>query len=305
MNCANCGTYNQAANRFCLKCGTALSAQEAREVLPSLNAPEAQVSNWVMPRWSSYPPQYPYPAYSVGINSPLNVWEPFAGYGSRRGHKGWFLNSEGHRAAELVMKLEAKLKEREIPGASLAKEALIGRGSIVETRPYFILRRDLASLGLYISQFGCDLFVSQVSYLKSSISHLRVFLLALMLLGQGYMIFIYPANIIAVFDMVNILGASAGQQVAGSLGFLGCVIGPLGGLNSLILFLLLCFSVYRWLTARDFWAALRIPPNEFNEDDLMAMEKAVEETLRQSLTEMALDLSELKMVEVDHGGRLF
>ena len=38
-----------------------------------------------------------------------------------------------------------------------------------------------------------------------------------------------------------------------------------------------------------------VAPNEFNEDDLMAMEKAVERTVRISLDEIGLDPDDLKL----------
>jgi len=95
-----------------------------------------------------------------------------------------------------------------------------------------------------------------------------------------------------------------GAPDVGSLFFLFCVIGPLGFVNTVLLILLLLFSAYKWLTEKDFWAALRVSPNEFNEDDLMAMEKAVEQTVRTSLDAIGLDASKLVAISNDHRRRL-
>lgn len=72
-----------------------------------------------------------------------------------------------------------------------------------------------------------------------------------------------------------------------------CLIGPLGTLNGLALLLLFIYSLYKWFTERDLWAALRVPPDEFDEDDLMAMEKAVEQTVLGSLDEIGLNAEDL------------
>jgi hypothetical protein len=79
------------------------------------------------------------------------------------------------------------------------------------------------------------------------------------------------------------------SSVSGFPFFLLCVIGPLGALNSFALFLVLIFSVYKWLREKDFLAILRTPPNEFQEDDTVALEKAIEETVRQSLDAIGID----------------
>jgi hypothetical protein len=222
---------------------------------------------------------------------------------------GWLLEGEGHRAQELLKHVEGKFKDREIPGAQIFRPTLTARGVMVESRPYFVLRRSLASLALYITQFGHDLFISQASYLKPPISNFRVLVAGALLLFQGFMTFVYPAVINNAFNAMtqsfNLLGG--GQLNSGPLLFLLCVVGPLGGLNSLLLFLFFCFSAYKWLTEKDFWAALRVPPNEFNEDDLMAMEKAVEATVRQSLTDIKLNPDALREATTGRntGGQLF
>ncbi len=334
MNCPNCGTTNDANNRFCLKCGAPLTAAPAPQTtytnsapqityVPPPNAPPPAPpqTGWTTPTQPVYQPPYPppqtyqppssYPPVQqpyVGMPglSALNIWGPFAGFGTRRRHVGWLMNGQGERAPELVTKVEAKFRERAIPGVYLNKENLTARGVGVETRPYFILRRGLASLALYINQFGRDLFISQASYLKPPISNFRAIVAGAMLVFQGYMTFIYPFALNSSFGRASggfgLFGSSGGALDAiGGMLFLICLIGPLGALNSLALFILFCFSAYKWLMEKDFLAALRVSPNEFNEDDLMAMEKAVEETVRQSLTDIKLNPDDLEMATAGGG----
>lgn len=313
MNCPNCGTYNESTSRFCMKCGQALSSVPVTAAdAPAASPPPAQtLTGWTPAGYAAPPPaQYSSPQFSYAPQpgyaavpfhgasgrSGVGLWGPFAGYGARRRHVGWLMDGEGHRAPDLQAQVDAKFKAREIPGAFLYQDTLVAQGVFVETRRYFIIRRGLASLALYIAPFGKDLFISQASYLKPPISNVRAIAAGVMLLVQGYMTFFYPATLAGAANSLSSFfdpfGGGSGFG-AGPLIFLACVLGPLGGLNALALTALLCFSAYKWLTEKDFLAALRVPPNEFNEDDLMAMEKAVEETVRQSLDGIGLNSKKL------------
>ena len=201
------------------------------------------------------------------------------------------MNGEGHRAPELAARVETRFQERQIPSAMSATERLIAQGLVVETRQYLVIRRGLASLGLYISTFGRDMFISMVSYLKPPVSNVRLAVVGLMLLFQFYTVFVLPNSLGQVVGGFSPFGGSS----SGNAFFQLCLLVPLGIVNSLLLLILLCYSVYKWLTEKDFAAAVRVQPNEFNEDDLMAMEKVVEETVRQSLTELKLNPDDLKL----------
>jgi hypothetical protein len=200
----------------------------------------------------------------------------------------------------------------------MRQETLVARGLIVESRPYFILKRGLVSVALYINQFGQDLFVSLVSYLKPPISNFRVAVLGLMLLFWAYMMFIYTNALKNEF--ISYLTGLA-DSFSGGLNLFGnasptpppspealiallCVIGPIGLLNNLALLLFAVYSAYKFLTEKDLLAGLRVPPNEFNEDDLMALEKAVEQTVRISLDEIGLNADDLKPIASSEGRRL-
>ena len=302
MNCPNCGSPNEENYKYCLKCGQPLVTAgpgvmiKASASVQQLQRTLSQASA-VLPRPA---------AYGASGSSPFNIWGPFAGYGTRRRHVGWLMDNQGARAAELIDKVNANFDQREIPGVNISHPTLVAQGVVVEKRPYFLLRRGLASLGLYIAQFGQDLFVSLVSYLKPPISNFRVLILILMLLFQAFMTFGYPVVLSgAVDDIASSFSLfSSGTPDMSALFSLLCLVGPLGTLNTLALLFYLIYSLYKWLTEKDLWAGLRVPPNEFNEDDLMAMEKAVEQTVRVSLDEIGLNPDDLKPAAMGDQRRL-
>lgn len=302
MNCPNCGTQNDASYKFCMKCGQPLSPPGQGTIVKA-SAPAQQFQRALRQASAKLSRLKDYGASG---SSAFNIWGPFAGFGTRRRHVGWLMDGHGQRANELIEKVDVNFKQREIPGVHLLKSTLVARGVVVEKRPYFILRRGLASIGLHIAQFGQDLFVSLVSYLKPPISKFRVLVLILMLLFQAFMAFGYPLVLSgAVGEIASSFGlfSSGTPDMSGLLSML-CLIGPLGAFNSLALLFLLIYSLHKWLTEKDLWAGLRVPPNEFNEDDLMAMEKAVEQTVRISLDEIGLNPDDLKPAAVSDQRRL-
>lgn len=250
--------------------------------------------------------------YGQSQINPFGVWRPFAGYGTRRRHVGWLMDNQGQRAPDLSNKVTAKFKERSINGAKVENKTLVGRGLIVESRPYFLLQRGLVTVGLYITQFGKDLFVSIASYLKPPISGARVTLLAVMTLFELYFWFIFPGQVNRAFgstlggynplDIFGV-GGQAAPTSGPSLATLLCMIGPLGTMTLLALVLFVAYSLYKFVTEKDILAGLRVSPNEFNEDDLMALEKAVEQTVRMSLDEIGLNSDDLRPIQTD-GGRI-
>jgi len=254
---------------------------------------------------------YQAPALPPVNISALHIWSPFAGYGARRRHVGWLLDNRGDSAEILHQKISQKFSERAIPNASVTQETLKSKGILVENRVYFLLHRGLVTMGLYVTKFGQDLYLSLVSYLKPPISNLRVAVLGLMAI---FWLFFVTGYISALNNSLTRLansivgslgsalyGGNAGLASTGSLAFLLCVIGPLGAIDSLLLFLFVAYSLWKFITEKDILAGLRVKPNEFNEDDLMALEKAVEQTVHQSMDEIGLDFSLARETSIPEG----
>lgn len=288
--CPDCGTANTANSRFCQSCGaslggTAIAPQQKREV--------DSVSSTIRP----HPPAQPSPAYpeerigqiGTGGLSVADIWGPFAGYGERGRHVSWLLDNLGERAEDLREAVIDRFRERQIPRTNVEPRTLTGKGIAVERRPYYLIRRGITTAGVYIARFGEDLYISQVTYAKGAINPLRAAILGLMLLFQLYMVFGYGQSLESAVGSFNILGGYS--EGSGSLGFLLCCLGPFGILNTLGLSLVGLHIIYKTLTDKDPLAVLRTPPNEFQKDDIVALEKAVEETVRQALDTIGLDSS--------------
>lgn len=333
MNCPKCGSANDDSFQFCLRCGNPLKPQSApassqpaagaqsQSTLPSYPSfqqagppPQASYPQQPQPvQYISQPPQTGYPQQSYLpqhqhmttspvypgqiSSSTMNIWGPFAGFGTRRKHSGWLLDNRGDCSEKLTGQVRALFEERRIPRATITYEVLTAKGLVVENRPYFILRRGLASAGLNITQFGKDLFISLVTYLKPPVSNFRVLIVGMMALFWLFMTFVFPPilqnSISGLIGLNSIFGGYSSEPNIGGLAFALCILGPLGAINSLALGLLIIYSIFKWFTEKDILAGLRTTPNEFDEDDLMAMEKAVEQTVHQAMDDIGLDPDEL------------
>jgi len=216
---------------------------------------------------------------------PVSVWGPFAGYGTRGRHVAWLINDQGERAETLRDATWTRFSRREIPRVTVEPVKLVRQGVLVDSRPYFLIKRGLTTAGLYIARFGQDLYFSQVTYFKGPISTLRVVILAAMVLFA----ILYPVVYNDAFSQfgVSMLGSISGS--VGNLVFLTCCLGPIYLLVWLALGLLALFSGYKWLTEKDILAPLRVPPNDFDIDDTVALEKSVEQTVREALDEVGIE----------------
>jgi len=286
MICPNCGTADPGPGQFCISCGARLPAPTTGE--PGPFTPEEQLGPPSMPPLAPAPQAISsQPIGQMGSAGvvPLNIWGPFAGYGMRGRHVSWLINDQGDRAEALRDVVAARFARREIPGATMEPVTLVRQGMLVDTRPYFLIRRGLTTAGLYIARFGKDLFVSQVTYFKGPISSMRVLLLVAALLFA----LIYPLVYSNAFSRISVslFGGVGGDLSA--LTFLTCCLGPVYLLTWLALGILEIFTIYKWLTEKDALAALRVPPNEFDVDDTVALEKAVEQTVREALDEVGIE----------------
>jgi hypothetical protein len=343
MVCPHCQAENPPNARFCKACGKPLVAAPPDAGQPAAAPPPRPPTTTSGPSGTvgleapplARPPaplpptlfsQTPPPASPPAVYAParppqtfeplgaLNIWGPFAGFGTRRRHVGWLMDGKGEHAQNLSQKVGSRFANRQIPGARLTTETLVAKGLLVEQRPYYILRRNLVSLGLYISNYGRDLFVSLVSYLKPPLSNLRLLLLGGSVVFAFFYARVYPGMVQSAFNTM-LLGVQAsfgdllfGEQAAivglEAYSFLLCCLGPLGLINYLALTFFGLFSIYKWITEKDLLAGLRVPPNEFNEDDLMALEKAVEQTVRAAIDEIGLDPNDLKPIAGPDSRRL-
>lgn len=307
MKCNNCGDPNPGPGPFCMACGRWLSEfpvveEKSLSVAPpalrEAAGPLAPVSSAagaltqqptgelaVPPGGDSQPAEIGQIGNAGTI--PFSVWGPFAGRGTRGRHAAWLLNDKGVQAEDLRNAVIERFIRRDIPDAVVEEATLVRRGILVDSRPFFLVRRNLSTVGLYLARFGQDLYISQVTYSKSPISAWRAVMLVLMVLFiPGYT---------ALYNQA----AANVPQASGFLGLqlpdlrpligLTCCIGPFYLLDYLAFALLALYSLYKWLTDKDILAALRVAPNEFDIDDTASLEKAVEQTVREALDSLGLE----------------
>jgi hypothetical protein len=289
-NCPRCAKANSPNVRFCQHCGLALTEAPLSTgdvARPAVVAPPTDLTSAEAKPRATQEPQA-IGQMGAGGFSVADIWGPFAGYGERGRHVSWLLDDLGDRAEDLREAVTHRFRERQIPRAAVQPKTLTGRGVAVERRPYHLIRRGVATAGLYIARFGQDLFISQVTYARGAINPLRVLILALMVLFQAYLVFGYGGSLQSAVDRFDPLRGSWGVSLD-RLGFLLCCVGPFGILNTLGLALAGLHMAYKFITDRDPLMLLRTPPNEFQQDDIIALEKAVEETVRQSLDTIGID----------------
>ncbi len=294
MTCPHCGASDPGSGKFCIHCGqplpqSALAATDRvlsdRMVIPDA---DPQASGESSERRSDALSQAPVHSAQIGgmgavAVAPASIWGPFAGYGSRGRHVGWLLDDLGERAEDLRQAVTERFKQRTIPGAAVMPRILTAKGVQVQQRPYYLVQRNRVTVGLYLARFGSDTYVSQVSYLKSPVSIARVLLLiAVVAFNVGYpMLFSGAANNVSV-------GFGGVGGIGDLLGVL-CCLGPFYLASFLLLALVAIYSIYKFVNDKDILAALRVTPNEFDQDDLIALEKAVEQTVREAMDLIGID----------------
>jgi len=223
------------------------------------------------------------PVESVSGMSTANIWGPFAGMGTRGRHVAWLLDNLGGNTDDLRNAVTKRFNERHIPAADVQAQILAAKGLLVEQRPYYLIQRGRTTIGLYIARFGKDLYISQVSYFKGPISTARIVIVAMMAL---FAIF-YPLILAGSADNVNAgLGGISGL---GNLIGMLCCLGPMYLGVWIALLIMVLYALYKFVVDKDILAPLRVQPNEFDQDDLIALEKAVEQTVRESLDVVGIE----------------
>lgn len=290
--CTNCGEANPDNSRFCQFCGNPMPAKANPEPPPARPLIGQTVPNPYM----AAPPRQPdgnIGQLGGGGTAGGSIWGPFAGYGTRGRHASWLLDNLGDKANALHEAVTQRFQQREIPASTMNWQSLAAQGVLVERRPFYFVRRGITTVALYIAQFGRDLYISQVTYVKGPFSNVRIGILALMILFQLFFMFSFTGALSnaaeEMMGSLSLFGGGSGGGGSTMFTIMLCCIGPLGFLNTVAWLILLPYSAYKYLTEKDFLAILRRPPNEFQIDDTIAMEKAVEETVRQSLDAIGID----------------
>lgn len=294
--CPHCGAPDPGSGKFCIHCGQPLfdtSTQpdafsyDGTDANPDSLAylkdesPEAKPAPLAYPKDES-PAGPKFSSQYTGVST-ASIWGPFAGMGTRGRHVAWLLDNLGEKAEDLRNAVTKRFQDRGIPATSVQPRVLVAKGLLVEQRPYYLIQRGRTTIGLYIAQFGKDLYISQVSYFKGPISVARIIIVALMAL---FAIF-YPMMLAGSADNVN--AGFGGISGLGNLVGMLCCLGPVYVGVWIALLIMVLYALYKFIVEKDILAPLRVQPNEFDQDDLIALEKAVEQTVRESLDVVGIE----------------
>lgn len=269
MKCLGCGTDNFDTNRYCVRCGKALSAQA---VTPDQAPGTAQLPSTTSGQGgaltdqpSAYRAPAPIPPHLFAPGSPpitppdatLSGWRgPFASRGPRVQRASYVYvgraNSEG---ALMAWMLEALRPFRAY------QEYVDGKALRLERRPYVTATKEAATIAVYTTSVRDDLYASWSVFSRQDVDLLRVaglFLLALT--------FSIPGGI--KIDLFR--GMSVQWDFQSYLG-------------SVVIWVILLGILLFWagLTfRRDFLGFLRAPLNEFQLEDVHSLRVATERSLQ-------------------------
>ncbi len=237
-----------------------------------------------------------------------SLWAPFAGKGQKGRHVGWLLDGLGHRADDLRRDVEARFAQRAIPKVGYKAEVLTARGIAVEQRPFYVFNRGAATIALYIAQLGKDLYISQATFALGALGTVRMVIAGVLALLSFVSCCLLPLLTYASVQSLSSTNVDlfSGRNPLGgiisTLAQITCCFGPVGFVSSVLVVLGIWFSIYKGLTDRDPLAILRDPINDFQQDDIIALEKAVEQTVRQSMDAVGID-SKLMPPAIEYGVR--
>lgn len=309
--CPHCGAPDPGSGKFCIHCGQPLFDTSTQSDASSYDAnanpdplaylkdespgaPEFPVDSSNDPaisagglldsvfRVDDTSPSATYQSGYAGVST-ASIWGPFAGMGTRGRHVAWLLDNLGEKAEDLRNAVTRRFQDRHIPATDVQPQILVAKGLLVEQRPYYLIQRGRTTIGLYIAQFGKDLYISQVSYFKGPISTARIVIVALMAI---FAIF-YPMMLAGSADNVN--AGFGGISGLGNLVGMLCCLGPVYVGVWIALLIMVLYALYKFVVDKDILAPLRVQPNEFDQDDLIALEKAVEQTVRESLDVVGIE----------------
>lgn len=274
VRCPYCSAENTAGNRFCQSCGrtlaerpdpmasgrpeiaTASVAGVRPEVPPMEAASVARTSmGWAV---GSDAGGYVAPApVASGTTSWATMRGPFAARGSTiESGSAIYTGKAGEVAAAQAALTQALAPFRPYP------EYFDGLSARMERRVYLTATRGAATVAIYTTAIGRDLYASW-----TMLCHRNIDVLRLIGLGLLALLLALPGGL-----QVDLFGLSGGSRFEfGSF------------LRSVVIWVVVLAAITLWagLTfRRDLLGYLRAPLNEFQRDDVTALRQLVEKTLR-------------------------
>ena len=301
--CPQCSLENPDNSVFCARCGATLT--QAPE---PANGEQSPAQFYVPPADSviqqGFPSPSPFtpPARSPyeqlqpqGSYAPLNAAPPppsiplatqfgkraFAGYGMPVSRACWLIADQQAQANALLTATRDDLTQRGLPGLSINSPQLTERAFMIEKRDYLTAHRGSASVFVYITPAGRDLYISRTTTAQTPFSFPRFAILILLLIL-----------------MITGLAQSVSPPLTTGSFSLGAAISTIliNFSYPLLLFflVLIAASLLAWLIHGD--AGMYLRPailNDFQADDALLLQESVDSSLRSAAQTLKIDAGKL------------
>ena len=301
--CSQCSLENSDEAAFCRRCGTSLTqtpepassgpgpgqfyVPPAEPVMQqNFPAPPARLPYEQMQPQGSYAPltrntASPPPPPSIPLTTQLGK-RAFAGYGMPVSRASWLIADQQAQANALLTATRDDLTQRDLPGLSINSPRLTERSFMVEKRDYLTAHRGSATVFVYITPAGRDLYISRATTAQTQFSFTRIAILTLLL----------------ILMIIGLAQSGSPPALTGSFSFGAAISTILINFSyPLLLFFLVLIvaSLLAWLIHGD--AGMYQRPatlNDFQADDAALLEEAVDTSLRSAAQTVGVDAGKIK-----------
>ncbi|MDQ2887364.1 MAG: hypothetical protein M3Y39_14920 [Chloroflexota bacterium] len=212
------------------------------------------------------------------------VQRAFAGKGTPVTHASWLIDGKQSAPADLRAALAEKVHQRYPNEVKASSERLQERDAVLEERDYVKIERAPASVFVYFTRFGPDLYIARTTTVRPILSPVRIavfgLLFVLMLIGYILAAAVQPS----ILDIGNFLGEFQFKFIVSLLSTLLLIFFIALGLRSLVL----------GLSEKDYLGVLRPGRlNDFRLDDGALLEHVADRCIRETVEGLGLDTDEL------------
>lgn len=237
------------------------------------------------PHHTAPPPPSPLPfATQLGKRA-------FAGHGMPVSRASWLIPDQEAQANDLLTATRDDLAQRGLPGVTINLPRLTERAFMIEHRNYLTAHRGSASVFVYITPAGRDLYISRTTTAQTPISFTRFAILTVLL----------------ILMIIGLAQSGSPPVTTGSFS-LGAAISTIliNFSYPLLLFfmVLIVASLLAWLIHGDAGMYLRPATlNDFQADDAAMLEGSVDSSLRSAAQMLRIDAGKLLLSGQEDRGR--
>jgi hypothetical protein len=301
--CPQCSFENPEQSAFCRRCGTPMTqtpepatsgpgpgqfyAPPAEPIMqqsfpaPPAPAPSMPSSNQILQRQDPYAPlNTAPPPPSIPLTTQLGK-RAFAGYGMPVSRASWLIDDQQAQANAVYTATRDDLTQRDLPGLNINSPRLTERSFMVEKRDYLTAHRGSATVFVYITPAGRDLYIARTTTAQTQFSFTRFAILTLLL----------------ILMIIGLAQSGSPPALTGSFS-LGAAISTIliNFSYPLLLFFLVLIvaSLLAWLIHGDVGMYLRPATlNDFQADDAALLEEAVDNSLRSAAQTAGVDAGKI------------